>query len=73
VALALIDQEFFDPAAWGLPKLGFNVENPELDHGWNEFESVEPTEEEPTLEQTVSHFLEGIANVKRYVHALRNA
>jgi hypothetical protein len=66
IKAALIDQEFFDPAAWGVPKLEFDAENPELDHGWNEFESVEQTEEEPTLEHTVSQFLEAIANVTRY-------
>jgi hypothetical protein len=73
IRAALIDQEFFDPAAWALPKLGFDEENPELDHGWNEFESVEQTEEEPTLEHTVSHFLEKITNVPRYVHVVGKA
>jgi hypothetical protein len=65
IKAALTDQEFFDPATWGIPRLEFDEENPELDHGWNEVESVEPTEEEPTLGHTVSHFLEKIANVPR--------
>jgi hypothetical protein len=45
----LIDGEFFDPKKWGLPRLGFSDWDDEIDHTWNEFESVEATEEEVTI------------------------
>lgn len=63
IRAALTDQEFFDPAAWDVPRLEFDEENPELDHGWNEFESVEHTDEEVTTRITIQQFLEGVTKV----------
>src|SRR5688572_2337555 len=43
---ALIDGEYFDPVQWKMPILRFSEWNNDLDHFWNEFESVEETDEE---------------------------
>jgi hypothetical protein len=59
---ALIDGEFFDPEKWGVKRLKHDDWVPELDHGWNEFESVEVTGDELTQFSSITSFL--IAIVK---------
>jgi hypothetical protein len=41
IRTALIDGQFFDPKKWGVKRLRFEEWDEELDHEWNEFESVE--------------------------------
>jgi hypothetical protein len=59
-----IDSEFFNPTKFQIPILKhveFNY-NPELDHSWNEFESVETANEKPTDSRTISEFIKSIEN-----------
>lgn len=44
----LIDQEYFDPDCWGLPRLEFDDYDETLDHDWHEFEGIEAFEGEAT-------------------------
>lgn len=53
----LIDGEFFEPRKWKIPILTFPEYDDELDHDWNEIESIELTTEEATDERTISEFL----------------
>ena len=53
----LIDGEFFDPVEWRVPRLQLLPLDEELDHSWNEFESVEETEEEADMEISVVEFV----------------
>lgn len=57
----LIDGEFFDPKEWNIPALVFAEWDEDIDHGWNEFESVEESAEKVTT-GTIDEFLQ---NVKR--------
>jgi hypothetical protein len=57
---ALIDSEFFDPRKWGLKPLSFQEWNDDLDHLWNEFESINLTAETPTVDKTITEFLDKI-------------
>jgi len=63
---SLIDSEFFDPKDWELPRLKFDDWVPDLDHTWNEYESVEYTSEPPTQEKSITKFLEFVSKVSRY-------
>src|SRR5688572_3430957 len=56
----LIDGEFFEPSKWKLTALGFEEWNDDLEHFWNEFESVQSTSEEPTTNKTIENFLRDI-------------
>ncbi|MDP1800854.1 MAG: hypothetical protein Q8L81_05850 [Bacteroidota bacterium] len=46
----LIDSEFFEPSKFKIPHLVNKdfVYNNDLDHSWNEFESIEETDENPS-------------------------
>jgi len=57
----LIDGEFFEPVKWKLTPLGFEKWNDDLDHFWNEYESIQNTSEEPTVNKTITKFLGDIA------------
>ena len=57
----LIDGEFFEPSKWGVAPLGFETWNDELDHSWNEYESIQITSEEPTFNKTIATFLRDIS------------
>lgn len=59
----LIDGEFFEPSKWELPPLRFEEWNDDLDHFWNEYESIQTTSEEPTIGKTIAKFLEYICVV----------
>jgi hypothetical protein len=66
IRTALIDGEFFDPKKWGLKRLKHDDWIPELDHTWNEFESIEITNEAPTVDLTVTSFLNAISIASNY-------
>lgn len=57
---SLIDQEFFDPFKWNIPILAFDEINKEIDHGWNEFERIETTNEEATDNRSILEFIQQI-------------
>jgi hypothetical protein len=54
---SLIDGEFFNPKEWDLEPLKFDDWNQELDHLWNEFESIELTSEHSTSGKSITKFL----------------
>jgi hypothetical protein len=66
IRTALIDGEFFDPQKWGLKRLKHDDWISELDHTWNEFESIEITREEPTVDLTITTFLKVISIASKY-------
>jgi hypothetical protein len=53
----LIDGEFFDPVEWNVPRLQILPLDEELDHAWNEFESIEESDEEPNAGMSIEAFL----------------
>lgn len=61
IRTVLIDGEFFEPHKWGLKRLCFEVWNNDLDHFWNEFESLKPTDEPHTVDRTITEFLKEIS------------
>ena len=61
IKAALIDGESFEPEKWNLKRLGFEEWSDELDHGWNEFGSVEPTAQGPTSGKSITEFLNEIS------------
>ncbi len=63
---SLIDGEFFDPQHWKVKRLKHDDWIPELDHTWNEYESVEYTDEVPTMSLAVNQFLELISKIPKY-------
>jgi hypothetical protein len=63
---SLIDGEFFNPKEWDLVPLKFDDWNQELDHLWNEFESIELTAEESTANKSIKRFLERIKFLEPY-------
>ena len=62
---SLIDGEFFDPKYWKVKRLMHNDWVPELDHTWNEFDSIEMTIEEPTVDYSITEFLDKIAHAPK--------
>lgn len=48
----------FDPGPWGLPNIRTLPYDPELDHDFYEFESVEETGESPTVARSLAAFLD---------------
>lgn len=56
----LIDNEFFIPQEWDLPRLHFHPYDPELDHEYHEFENWEETFEQATDPRDVKEFLKEI-------------
>jgi hypothetical protein len=63
---SLIDGEFFDPEYWKVKQLKHDDCVPELDHAWNEFDSLELTEENSTINFSITAFLDVIANMPKY-------
>lgn len=63
---SLIDGEFFDPKYWKVKRLKHDDWVPELDHTWNEFESIEITDEEPTIDFSIVEFLDQISCAPKY-------
>lgn len=63
---ALIDEEFFDPQYWKVKRLKHEDWIPELDHTWNKYDSIEYTNESPTLPISMSEFIELISKIPRY-------
>ena len=57
---ALIDGEFFDPLKWGIEPLKFQDENEDLDHPWNEFNSISLSNEPPSVDFSITELLEKI-------------
>jgi hypothetical protein len=55
----LIDGEYFDADAWGVPPLFFDNKN-EDDHNWHEFETVEITKEPPYSNVAIENLLDKI-------------
>jgi hypothetical protein len=53
----LIDGEFFDPVEWNVPRLQILPLDEELDHAWNEFESIEQTDQQPNIGISIKAFL----------------
>lgn len=48
----------FDPRPWGLPNIRTQPYDPELDHDYYEFESVEESEEYATEARSLAAFLD---------------
>lgn len=63
---SLIDGEFFDPKEWKVTRLKHDDWVPELDHTWNEYSSIEFTNERTTVPYSVTEFLAAIAKIPRY-------
>lgn len=53
----LIGGEFFDPLKWKVKCLRHKDWIDELDHTWNEYDSVEFTDEPPTVHFSISDLL----------------
>lgn len=53
----LIDAEFFIPEKWSIPRLATFPFDPELDHQWYEFDSIELTDEPATDNRSIEKFL----------------
>jgi hypothetical protein len=62
---SLIDGEFFDLKYWKVKRLKHDDWVPELDHTWNEFESIEMSVEEPTVDSSITEFLDKIAQAPK--------
>lgn len=60
----LIQEAFFVAEDWKLPSLRVYPYDPEIDHGWHEFEEFEETEEASGDNRTFGEFLESV--VKGY-------
>lgn len=56
-----IDQEFFHAESLSIPSLYFKDRDPELDHDWHHFNSLELTGEPSTDERSIEAFLKEIA------------
>ena len=56
----LIDGEFFEPKKWGLTSPAFESWDDDLDHFWNEFVSIQNTDEEHTMNRSIKKFLQDI-------------
>jgi hypothetical protein len=63
---SLIDGEFFDPKYWKVKRLKHSDWVPELDHTWNEFDSIEMTLEEPNVDYSITSFLDEISLAPKY-------
>jgi hypothetical protein len=63
---SLIDGQFFNPKYWKVKRLDFGDWDAEIDHAWNEFESIEITNDEPTIGYSVTEFLEIISMAPKY-------
>jgi len=63
---SLIDGEFFDPEYWKVKRLKHDDWVPNLDRTWNEYESIEFTIENPTIDSPISEFLNLIAKIPKY-------
>ena len=55
----LIDEVFFDTKLLGVPALSHAefAYDPEMDHSWNEFESLEETEEDATYDKRIMEWM----------------
>jgi hypothetical protein len=60
----LIDQLWFLPTKWKVPLIYHHPYDPELDHDWYEFESVEYIEETATEENDIIEFLSNISSLE---------
>jgi len=56
----LIDGEYFDPLKWEVKPLTFSEWDDDLDHFWNEFESIEATPTPVTSKKSLKEFLDTI-------------
>ena len=54
----LFDDGLFYAAEWKLPDLHFEDWDPQLDHFVHEFDSVEITKHEPTMQHDIERFYE---------------
>jgi len=63
---SLINGEFFDPGYWKVKCLKHEDWVPELDHTWNEYNSIEFTAESPTNSLSVTEFLKVITKIPKY-------
>ncbi len=63
---SLIDSEFFDPSEINVPRLIHKdySYDPELDHAWNQFESIEETEGNADDGRNIEDFLQTISQIK---------
>ena len=57
----LIDGEYFDPVKWGVEPLGFQDQNEDLDHFWNEFNSVSLSNEPSTADFSITELIKKLA------------
>ncbi len=66
IRTSLIDGEFFDPDDWKVKRLKHDDWIPELDHTWNEFDSIEFTDENPTINISINEFIKKISKIPKY-------
>jgi hypothetical protein len=66
IRACLIDGEFFDPTTWKVKRLKNDDWIPEFDHTWNEFESLEFTDDTPTNSLSFNKFLNLIIDTPKY-------
>jgi hypothetical protein len=57
----LISGEFFCPEKWNIPLIYAYAFDPELDHGWFEFDNFELTTDTANDKRTIDHSLKEIA------------
>jgi hypothetical protein len=57
----LIDNEYFIPEKWNIPRLSFGDYSPELDHDYHEFESLEETDDNAPEKCDISILLKYIS------------
>ncbi len=64
----LIDSEFFDPSEIEIPRLVHKDYSfdPELDHAWNEFDSIEETNEAANDKRNITEFLQVLSCIKSF-------
>ncbi len=61
----LIDGEFFEPLKWSIPLIYEDKYDPNIDHEWYEFVSIEPTDEETTDVREIKEFLSQISEKQK--------
>ena len=60
IQASLIDEKFFVPESWDIPRLSFEIFDFALDHEWHIFEGIELTLEDPTDNRDFADFLHEI-------------
>jgi hypothetical protein len=59
----LVDGEFFDPVEWNLSRLQLLPIIEDIDHSWNEFESIEATDEKSNGNTSIAEFIKSVSEL----------